>query len=171
MESVGKNVADVEGFHKILNEDKSVKESVSDEWEVYMSQPKAQLRSHDTQSTMAETETRTGTFAKAERCHHRRPQRCVYVETVWKRILTSGWTTKAVQTMLMNIVSSDIVKAMRELLTQGTSTITTRLNRLSTMRSAPARWRETRKNRSITTTRRMTWSTRRFGSDWRVAGR
>ena len=28
----------------------------------------------------------------------------MYVETLWKRILTSGWTTKAVQTMLMNIV-------------------------------------------------------------------
>ena len=66
MESVGKNVADVEDLHKILNEDKSVEESIRDESEVYMSQPKAQLRSHDTQSTMAETETRTGTFAKAE---------------------------------------------------------------------------------------------------------
>ena len=42
---MGKNVADVEDFHKILNEDKSVEESVRDEWEVYMSQPKAQLRS------------------------------------------------------------------------------------------------------------------------------
>ena len=45
MESVDKNVADVEDLHKILNEDKSVEESIRDESEVYMSQLKAQLRS------------------------------------------------------------------------------------------------------------------------------
>ena len=45
MESVDKNAADVEDLFKILNEDKSVEESIRDESEVYMSQPKAQLRS------------------------------------------------------------------------------------------------------------------------------